>query len=216
MRKLVLASLAIVALVLTASPSEAHGRRRGCASTCAPSCGPALVVVGYEEREVTAYKTEWREKEEKYTIVRLIPREVVDKQKYKVLVPDWKEEERKVTVLTHKPREVVRPVTRCHMVRECVVDPCTGCTYTVCRPHTTVEEVKYTVMDCVPEPRVIKVKVYAPREEERVREIKRIEYDRKPEEHKHTVKYCVSVPYQTKVQVPIYGPACSTPVVVCH
>src|SRR5262249_49796893 len=57
---------------------------------------------------------------------------------------------------------VSRPVVRCRMVPHTCVDPCTGCTYTTCRPETYVENVPCTVVNYVQERQPYEVTVNRP------------------------------------------------------
>jgi hypothetical protein len=55
------------------------------------------------------------------------------------------------------PCEVVTQRKCTVMVQECVTDPCTGCTKTVCRPVEQVREERCIVERIVAEKKVIKV-----------------------------------------------------------
>jgi hypothetical protein len=217
MKKLTLVGLAVLGLALTAVPAEAFGlrHRHGCESSCAPCCdtGPAMTVV-WEEREVTAWKPEWKERDVTVNVCRMTTREVTDKHEATIMVPEYKDVKKTVTVMVPKPVEVVRDVCRCVVVPVCCVDPCTGCTYTVCHRQMVVEKVRYTVMQCVPEPREVTVRECSYKPEVKKWETKHLvcEWVTTPEKRKE--KYCEMVSYKTKVKVavcvpaPVCAPAC--------
>jgi hypothetical protein len=207
MKKLLLVGCAVLGLVVAAVPVQARGLLR-CRDRCEPVC---CMKVIYEEREVTVMKPVWKEKEEKVKVCKLVPREEVRKHECTVMVPEWKDEKRTVTVITCKPREVERAVCRTTWVRECCVDPCTGCTRTVCKPHTVVEKVKCIVMDCVPEKKEVTVKVCHYKPEKRTWETKCTVYDRKEETVTRKVMYCEMQPHKQKVKVAVCVPVVCAP-----
>jgi hypothetical protein len=211
MRKLTLASLALAALALTASPAGAFGHRRHHESCCEPACcAPAAKpCVSYVERQVTCYRTEWRTREESCTINHFVPRTVVGSETITVCVPVWTEEQRTCTVYDRVARKVERDVTCCRMVPVSVTDPCSCCTRTCWRPETVVKHVTCTVYDCVPRQQKYTVKVCSMKQETRKIETRHIVCDVKPEKVTRTVHYCVTVPYQTTVKVPVCTTACA-------
>jgi hypothetical protein len=158
------------------------------------------------ERTVTCFRAEWREREVTCTVPRVTCRVEVTPQKYTALVPVWTDQKRVCTVPTLKPREVEREVTRCQLVPQTVTDPCTGCTYTVCKAVSHVHKVRCTVWDCVPEQREFTVRVCSYRPEERTRECRRLVYDCQPVTVVRKERYCVMVPYEVKVKVPVCCP----------
>jgi hypothetical protein len=132
------------------------------------------------------------------------------------------------------PQQVVQNVTCCRLVPMCVTDPCTGCTrtvcrpenytqqvtrtvlrpefyqekgmQTVCRPHFTSQQVKETVMRCVPRQREVTVQQCFYRPVEQTYQVRRMVCDIKPEIQTRTERFCVMVPYQTTVKVPVCVP----------
>src|SRR5437868_11907683 len=52
---------------------------------------------------------------------------------YTECVPVWKDVVQDVVTYKSVPKTVTVNVTCCQMVPVCCVDPCTGCTYTVCQ-----------------------------------------------------------------------------------
>lgn len=218
MKRLCVAVLAVVTLALATTPAEAFGRRKkqcndGCAPNCAPSCAPQ-VEVQWVEKTVTVYQKQWAEREETLTVNRVVPREVRVPMTRTVYVPTYENVKQTVTVMRQVPREVEREVTVCHMVSECVVDPCTGCTRTVCRPQTTVQRVRHTVMECVPTAQEVTARVCRMQPTEQKYEVTRIEYETRPEKVTRRVPYCVTVPVEQKVRVPVcvpVAPVCAAP-----
>jgi hypothetical protein len=114
---------------------------------------------------------------EKQTITEVVPTWVKETRTVRETVPTWVKE--KVTRTVWKPeyvkethyRTVCRPVTsvvhrpvvRCRMVPVACVDPCTGCSYTSCRPETYVEQVPCSVVNYVSEQQPFEVTVNRPR-----------------------------------------------------
>jgi hypothetical protein len=125
------------------------------------------------------------------------------------MVPVWHEERRKITVCKCVPREIEREVCCTRMVPVCVTDPCTGCTYTCCKPETYTQKVHCTVMEQVPEQREIAYKVCTMKPETRTYETHRCVAECHPETVVHKERYCVMVPYQQKIKVAVCTPCCT-------
>src|SRR5262249_39170599 len=199
-------SLITTALFSVSNQAFAFGFRRDC---CEASCAPAMQIQ-WVEKKVTCYRPQWQEGEVTCTINRPIPREVVTPVKCGVLVPERTQVKRTMVVCGAVPKEIERDVPVCRMVAECVTDPCTGCTRTVCRPVTTMQRVRCTVMQSVPEQKEITVPVCNWKPVEQTREVRRIVCDWKPETVTRKVSYCTMVPYETTVRVPVCVPvACN-------
>lgn len=235
MKKLLTLGLTAAMLASLAAPAHAFGgRRKSCAPSCDTGCAPA-VQVSYVDKTVTAYKPEWKEKEVSYTVNKMVTREVVEKQKYMVQVPEYKDEKRTVTTYTMKPTVVERDVTTCRYVPVCDDGCNTGCDTgcgkrglfgrrggrgcgTPCVAVMETKKVSCTVMQCVPETKEVTVKVCTYKTEERTQEVKRIVCEWKPETVKAKQRYCEMVPYQTTVKVAVCTPvaaSCGT-VSSCH
>src|SRR2546430_1474970 len=165
MRKLTAAALGLLALVAVSLPAQA-GHRRSCCNECAPECS-APTTVAWVDKEVTCYKTEWKERDVTCNVMRAHYKDVVETHKCNVCVPVWTEKKEKVWVCNMVAREVVRDVTRCRMERTCCTDPCTGCTHTVCKPVTYVEQGKCTVWENHPIEKEVTVKVCSYKTEEK-------------------------------------------------
>ena len=212
MKRLMTLSLTAVALALCASPASAHGRRHSCASDCAPACAPAVqYTTVWVEKTVTAYKTEWHERDVKVVVHKPIFTEVETPHSCTVLVPEWKPVTKTITVLTPVPKVVERDVVCCRMVPVTLCDPCTGCPYTVCKPETYVQKVKYTVTECVPTPKEVTYNVCTYKEEVRKWTTKHVVCTWKEDTEMRKERYCVSVPYPTTVKVPVCVPVCPPP-----
>lgn len=210
MSKLMAVTVAFGLVAVAATPTQAG---HGCGSGCAPECAPCVQYqVTYVDKVVTCYKTEMREREVTCNVLRCIAREVVEERKVCVLVPEVKQEKRTITVCKSVPREVEREVTCCKMVPVACTDPCTGCSYTVCKPQYVTTKVKQIVCDLVPEQREIVVNVCNYRQEERTIQCKRVVIDYKPETVTRKVYDCVKVPYQTTIKVAVCTPVACQPV----
>jgi len=158
------------------------------------------------EQTVTCFKPEMRDREVTFTVFRPIPREVQREYKTTVMVPVYRDEKQTRLVPSYVPREVEREVAYCQMVPTTCIDPCTGCPVTVCKPQTVVQKYKMTVYDCVPKSVEVTVRVCSYKSEERTWRTKCFEYDFKEEKITRKQYYCVMVPYQSKVAVPVVCP----------
>jgi hypothetical protein len=142
------------------------------------------------------------------TINRIVVHTEVIPQKCTIMVPSWSEEKRTITVCNCVPRQVEREVCCCRMVPVSCTDPCTGCTYTCCKPETYTQKVTCTIMEQVPVQKEITVRVCHYHPEERSYNITRCVPECKPETVTRTVCYCVMVPYESKIKVPVCTPCC--------
>jgi hypothetical protein len=213
MNKLMGMALAVVIVATTATPSQAWLCCGSCAVEC---CAPCVQYqVTYVDKVIVCYKTEMREKEVTCTVMRCIPREVVEQRKICVMVPEMKQEKRIINVCRSVPREIERVVTCCKMVPVTCTDPCSGCCYTVCKPEYYTTKVKQIVCDLVTEQKEIVVNVCNYRPEERTIQVKRCVIDYKPETVVRKVYECFKVPYQTTIKVPVCTPVVCQPVTCC-
>src|SRR5579885_585910 len=193
MKKLVATGLAVAAVALVlAAPARAGW---GC---CPPPC-----CVSWCEQTVTCYKPVWQTRDVPCTVMRPIPREVVTQHNCTIMVPVWSDLRQEYTVCTLVPRQVMREVVCCRLVPVCVTDPCTGCSFTVCKPETYVKQVPCVVHDCVPSQRECWVKVcsYVPKPYSY--QVRSVVCDWKPEQVIRKECYCTMVPYRMKVMVPV-------------
>jgi len=165
------------------------------------------MTVAWVDKEVTCYKTEWKERDVTCTVMRAHYKDVVETHKCNVCVPVWTDKKEKVWVCNMVAKEVVRDVTRCKMERTCCTDPCTGCTHTVCKPVTYVEQVKCTVWENHPLEKEVTVKVCSYKTEEKTYQSTHRVCEYKPEQVTYKERYCVSVPYKTTVKVAVCVPA---------
>jgi hypothetical protein len=188
-------AIALVTVVLALAGPSARAGHGDCAA-------PAPCNVQWVEQTVTCYRPEWKARDVTTTVMRAVPRTVVEKVTCTVMVPEWKDVKRTVTVCKYEPKEVVREVTTCRMVPVCVTDPCTGCSYTTCKPEYATRQVKCVVMQPAPEQREVTVRVCTYRPEQRPMEYRRIVCDYKPEQVTYKQWYCEMVAYPAKVMVP--------------
>jgi hypothetical protein len=211
MKKLLLLSLALGAIALTASPAQAHGLRRACRS-CASVCSTPCYIprpqytIAYEDRVVTRYKQEWKQREVPVTYQKPVIKEVTKKVKVTNLVPEYKDEKRTVPHFMHEKKEVEREVTRCVRVRVCYVDPCTGCTYTQIQRQLITEKVKGYVWECIPHKKEVVVKVCTLKPVTKEVEIKQRICEYETVKGVRTERYCELVPYQTIIRVAVCVP----------
>src|SRR5262249_2692255 len=162
MKRLVAIGLVVVVLTLAAPPARASG------VCCAPTC------INWVEKTITCYRPEWHEREVTCTVTRVIPHVVVENRTCTVMVPFFTPQTRTIYVCRYVPREIEREVVSCRMVPVCCTDPCTGCSYTSCKPEYVTHRVKSCVMEAVPEQREITVNVCSYRPEERTFPVHRV------------------------------------------
>jgi hypothetical protein len=214
MKSLFAAVLATVGLVVASSSASAFGHRRDhcCSDSCAPApvcCAPAPAPqITWVDKTVTCYRPVMREKQIECVVNRVVPREVVTPLTRTCMVPETRMVEKTITVCKMVPREVVKQVPVCVMVSTPCVDPCTGCTYNVCKPQTVMKEVRCCVMERVAEQRTITVPVCTYKPVTETVQCKRIVCDVIPEKQVRTVRYCEMEAYQKTVKVPVCQPVC--------
>jgi hypothetical protein len=196
-----LAAIALVGAALALATPSARACHPACCAPCVVPC-----CVQFVEKTVTCYRPEWKTRDVVCTVMRPVPREVVEKYNCTVMVPEWKDEKRTIYICNYVPKEEVREVTCCRMVPVCVTDPCTGCTYTSCKPECYTQKVKCCVLVPASEKRDVVVKVCTYRPEQRTVECRRVVCDYKPEQVTYKQCYCEMVPYQAKVMVPVCCP----------
>jgi hypothetical protein len=194
MKKLVMTGLALLVVTLTAAPARAwHG--------CCPPPPPCCVT--WCEQTVTCYKPEYDTRDVACTVMKPIYHTDVVKQKCVVMVPVWSDQKQSCMVPTYKPKEIEQDVVRCRLVPVKFTDPCTGCVYTCCKPETYTEKVKCTIMECHWVKKEYTVKVCSWKPEEKTYDVRRVWCEWKPEKVTYKQVYCVMVPYQAKVWVPV-------------
>lgn len=202
MKKLLTTGLAMLTLVSSVTPAQAWCCRKCCPPPCCDVC------VTYVDKVVTCYKPAWQERDVTCTVNKLVPREVVTQQTCTVLTPVFSDVKKVCTIMTKVPRVVEKQVTCCRMVPVTCTDPCTGCTYTSCKPESYVQTVQCTVYDCVPVQKEYTARVCSFKPETRTYEKRCTVYDCVPETVVKKQRYCVMVPYQTVVKVPVCTPVC--------
>jgi hypothetical protein len=189
--------LAALALLALAGVAGAQG----------PGCPPGCKVV-WVDQPVTCQKLEWHSKDVTCEVMKPVYREEVRTVARDVVVPEWKDETRDVTTCTLKPRQVVSEVSRLVNVPVTVVDPCTGCAYTSCKPQMVVEKVCSTVYDPVTVTTKVPVKVCHYKTEKRNFKETLIHTDWKRVTTTHKEYYCVPVLVTTTQKVPVVVPDC--------
>jgi hypothetical protein len=228
MKKLFLAGLAAVALVLAASSARADGLLRRhhcheeCCAPCPPPCPPPMV-----EKTITCYRPEWRVREVPCTVNRTVSRQVVETRQCTVNVPVWTTQKRIVTECVQRPRVIEKEVVVCCRVPVAPAPaPCGDCGTCDggCGRHhhlgllhrrhdcgcpepcyQTVQQVKKvccTVMESCPVQREVCYKVCTYRSEVRTYQVCRTVCECRPETVVRKECYCVMVPYQKCIKVP--------------
>src|SRR4051794_557340 len=175
------------------------------------ACGPAPCApppVAFEEKVVTCYKPEWRQREEVCHTEKVVLHTHTTPEKYTVKIPVFTDQTRVCTVLTRVPHETVHEETCTRTVPVCVKDPCSGCTHTEYKTETYVKPVKRTVWETVPVQKAVTEKVCTSwTTEVRTRECVSISVERRPTTEVKKVPYFVMVPHQVTIKVPISPPA---------
>lgn len=194
MTRLLRVAFALVAAALTQSQAQAF---------CFPVCPPPCCLT-YTWQPVTSYRPEWREEKVPIVVQRCSYRKEVTPVKVQVWVPRWVDEQVRTSYYVPVPREVVREVPRCVWVAVTTFDPCTCCSYVSYCPQWVTDKVRCVEYDVRREERVDNVKVcrWATQDTvvEQVRWVPEL-----TQENSWTVRrYCVWVPYQTMVCVPVY------------
>ncbi len=155
-----------------------------------PCAGPA-----YIEKTVTAYRPVYKQKtvpteirkivskvvEEPFKYTEMVAEVTPQKRtetyytqqmkevpyKYTVMVPVVTPEKRTINYFTCVPEKVTKEVPVCRVVPVKVVDPCSGCCYTVCKRVTEMQTVTCTVMKPVPQTREVTINVCSYKAEEK-------------------------------------------------
>jgi hypothetical protein len=185
------------ALLLVSGNAQAHD----------PCCQPCYTVK-WIDQPVTCQKMEWRVRDVPCEVMKPVCRQAVRVVQRDVVVPEWCTEMRSCTTNVMQPRVVTRDVCRTVMVPVCVVDPCTGCAQTVCKPQTVIDKQCCTVYECVPVTTQVPVKVCRYRTEKRdfqetylCHELQKVIVVKKE-------SYCVPVTYTTCRKVAVLVPCC--------
>jgi hypothetical protein len=181
----------------------------GLSSSSAQAYYPGFCVpymVAYEMRPVICYRTEWREEKVPCVTYTVNYRKEVKQVPTTVWVPKMFNENVRTSYYVPVPKVVERQVPRCVMVAMPVFDPCTGCCFAYCCPQWVVERVRCTVYDYRKEERNHVVQVCRLVEQKTV--VEQVRWIPEVTEQKSwTVhRYCVAVPYQTMVCVPVCVP----------
>jgi hypothetical protein len=155
-----------------------------------------------ETRKCTVMVPKWVEEKRTCTYLVQVPktverevlsvvcREEFETRKCTVMVPKWTDEKRTCTYLIQVPKTVEREILVCRMVPVQMVDECTGCTYTCCKPETVKQKVKCTVYECKEAKKDIVVKVCHHEAQEREYKVRRIVPETVKQKVKCTVYEC--------------------------
>jgi hypothetical protein len=215
MKKAFFAALAAVpALVGLANPARAC---YGDVSCCTPN-------VACVDQVITCYRTETRVRDVPCTTTRTVCHEETYVKKCYTSVPEWTEQKRTVWIYHQKPKEVEREVT-CVLPMPPAPCPapacptggcdhgCAGCGPSCdicnnCTPATYTEKVKCCDYEEAPEKFEFMEKVCTykavPHEELATRTVTQVI----PETTIKHETYCVQVPYQVTVKVPVCTAGC--------
>jgi hypothetical protein len=191
MTRLFRGGIALIALACFAVPAQAWW--------CC--CCPPPPCVTWVEKTVTCYKPTWQEREVTQTIMKPVHRTEMVKRSCTVMVPVWSERLESCLVPTFVPRQIEREVVCTRLVPVCISDPCTGCTYTTCKPETYTRRELYTVMDCVPVRKDITVKVCNFKPETKTFEVPHVRTEWQPQTVTYKERFCALVPVEMKVTV---------------
>ncbi len=170
--------------------------RAGC-PTCCPPC------VTWVSCAMTCYRAEVKTRDVQFTVTQLVPRTEVVQRKCVVMVPQWHDEVRTCTVPVMQQRTLTHDRVVMGTVPVTVQDPCTGCTYTVCKPVATLQQYTTCFMVPVPMPQNYTVKVCTMVPVERTYEERRTVCDTVSVPMVRKECYTVLVPYTVTRQVPV-------------
>jgi hypothetical protein len=169
-------------------------------------CCPIPFVVAYEMRTVTCYRPEWREEKVPCVVQRVSYRRDVVQVPCSTWVPQWSDQQVRTSYYVPVPKVVERAVPRCVMVPVTMCDPCTGCCFVQYCPQWIVQRVQCTEYDYRVAERTDVVKVCKMVEQRTVVEQVCWTPVVTAEQSWTTRCYCVMVPYQSQVCVPVWVP----------
>jgi hypothetical protein len=159
-------------------------------------------------RQVVCHRPEWREEKVPCVVRTVHWRREVTPVKTQVMVPKLVDQVVRTAYYTPVPREVEREVTRCVLVPVVITDPCTGCSFTTCCPQWIRERVRCVEYDVRKDERDVNVKVCKWFPEDRVFDQVRFIPEVRETQSWTVRRYCVMVPHQTTVCVPVYRWCC--------
>jgi hypothetical protein len=183
----------------------------------APACYPDLSCcqphVTWVDQIVTCYRTETRTRVVPCTVPKTVCREETVVQKYWVNVPEWGEQKRTVWVYKEVCKPVEREVTGALPLPPA---PCPTWSDSCCGHHCDICDnrvpavCKQKIACLEPEVATEKVefveKVCSYRAEERTALCTRQVVETVPETVLREENYCVTVPYQVTIKVPVCAP----------
>jgi hypothetical protein len=200
---------AAAAAVLAALLGVATPTRAGYPDAC--GCQPNIT---WADQVITCYRTETRERVVPCTIQKTVCREEAVVSKYWVNIPAWSEQKRTVWIYKEVCKPVEREVT-------CLLPlppaPCPTCSDICCGHHCDVcdnrvpatykQKITCIEHEAAPEKVEFTEKVCTYKAEERTAVSKRQVVETIPETVLRHESYCVTVPYQVTVKVPVCAPA---------
>jgi hypothetical protein len=183
------------------------------ASACHPDLGCCPPAVTWVEKTITCYRTETRVRTVPCTVPKTVCRAVPVVEKYWINVPTWSEQKRTVWVYKEVPKEVERVITcLLPLPPACggpCVDTCTGHHCDICDnrvPATYTQKIKCVQPEAAPVNVEFVEKVCTYKAEEHTRVGTRQVVETVPETVLRQETYCVTVPYQVTVKVPVCCP----------
>jgi hypothetical protein len=207
MKKTLFAALAGVVAALLGLSAQARA--------CHPDlccCQPSVTWV---DQVVTCYRTETRTRLVPCTVQKTVCHEEAVTNKYWVNVPEWSEQKRTVWIYKEVCKPVEREVT-------CLLPlppaPCPTCSDSCCGHHCDIcdnrtpatykQKITCIEHEAAPEKVEFVEKVCNYKAEEHSCVSKRQVVETVPVTVMHEESYCVQVPYQVTVRVPVCAPAC--------
>jgi hypothetical protein len=144
-----------------------------------------------------------REKQVTCTVNRVIPHQECVPVTRTVMVPEVKCVTKTITVCKLVPRVVEKEVPCTIMVPCTMVDKCTGCEYTTCKPQVVMKKVCGVVLDSIPCQKQVTVPVCTYHPVQQTVTCCRTVCEVRPETVTRTVCYCEMVPYEVCIRVPV-------------
>ena len=205
MRTSVWLCAALVSWFLTAATANACWYPTAVSYAC---CPPPPCCVAYTTQSITCYRPEWRQEKIPITIQKVSYRAETTKVKVTEYVPQWFDQKVQTAYCVPVPKVVSWDATSCVMIPVVMFDPCTCCCYMSCYPQWITRKVQCTVYEAQMRTREDVVKVCRMVPQERQVDQTRMIPQYTQEQSYCVRNYCVMVPYQSSITVPVYLPCC--------